>query len=172
MNVITWEDARQSDPRIVSIMASPRLHRIRRFVHYAKIHISPRSCFADHRTLTLLTLESELRIESRGILQLRDVFTHVHPEQPFSSAALAACHLLSGLFIVSISSFSSILDSHSLCALRHNYTATCQLSCGPDEYAMVLRLFLETMFPWVDMLDSWLYEGLLCDPYDEFMIVQ
>lgn len=48
----------------------------------------------------------------------------------------------------------------------------CQITHPPGDYAVVLELLFDSMMPMVDMIDSWLFEGCVRDPYDEFFVVE
>jgi hypothetical protein len=41
-----------------------------------------------------------------------------------------------------------------------------------DEYPVLLRLFVDTSRPYLEMIDGWMTRGVLKDPFDEFMIKQ
>lgn len=36
---------------------------------------------------------------------------------------------------------------------------------------MLLYIFTGTLFPYIEGLDSWLFEGTLDDPYDEVILI-
>lgn len=39
--------------------------------------------------------------------------------------------------------------------------------CQGDLYQMLLSLFVGTLLPYLRGLDSWLYDGILDDPFEE-----
>lgn len=71
----------------------------------------------DLRVLTLLALESEIRVEGRRIQLLRDVFLHVRPEQPDTSPAATATRLLSSLCVIFFGLLFRVLLARLYCNL-------------------------------------------------------
>ena len=47
-----------------------------------------------------------------------------------------------------------------------------QQTRSPQDFATCLHIFVHTLRPILDMLDSWLFEGTLEDPCNEFMITR
>jgi len=40
-----------------------------------------------------------------------------------------------------------------------------------EAYHMLLAIFAESLLPYLEGLDSWLYEGILDDPYEEVCVI-
>lgn len=40
-----------------------------------------------------------------------------------------------------------------------------------EDYQMLLHLFIGSMLPYIEGLDSWLFEGTLDDPYEEVIVM-
>lgn len=38
-----------------------------------------------------------------------------------------------------------------------------------DAYKMLLYIFIGSLLPWIQGLDSWLFEGILDDPFEEVL---
>ena len=37
---------------------------------------------------------------------------------------------------------------------------------------MLLYLFVGSLLPYIECIDSWIHEGILDDPYDEVILIQ
>lgn len=44
---------------------------------------------------------------------------------------------------------------------------TCADDVQVEEYQMLLHIFVGSLLPYIEGLDSWLFEGMLDDPYEE-----
>ncbi|GMH04061.1 hypothetical protein Nepgr_005900 [Nepenthes gracilis] len=57
---------------------------------------------------------------------------------------------------------------HILDYLYQKLHEVCLVRCGEEEaYLMLLYLFVGSALPYIESLDSWLYDGILHDPYNE-----
>ncbi|XP_021732255.1 uncharacterized protein LOC110699027 isoform X5 [Chenopodium quinoa] len=57
---------------------------------------------------------------------------------------------------------------HILDQLYKKLNETCLVQGGEeDAYRMLLYLFLGSLLPYIEILDSWIFEGILDDPYNE-----
>lgn len=45
-------------------------------------------------------------------------------------------------------------------------------SLQEDALSMLLYIFTGTLFPYIEGLDSWLFEGNLDDPYEEVFLIE
>ncbi|KAI6688966.1 hypothetical protein NL676_025794 [Syzygium grande] len=63
---------------------------------------------------------------------------------------------------------ASEVAAHILDSLYKRLDETCLVQGGEEEaYQMLLYLFVGSVLPYIEGLDSWLYEGILDDPFEE-----
>ncbi|XP_060199507.1 uncharacterized protein LOC132627910 isoform X1 [Lycium barbarum] len=66
----------------------------------------------------------------------------------------------------SISAMATVV--HILNYLYKKLTEVCLVQGGEeDAYRMILHAFVSSLLPYIEGLDSWLYEGILDDPFEE-----
>ncbi|XP_021771134.1 gamma-tubulin complex component 5-like isoform X1 [Chenopodium quinoa] len=62
---------------------------------------------------------------------------------------------------------------HILDQLYKKLNETCLVQGGEEEaYRMLLYLFLGSLLPYIEILDSWIFEGILDDPYNELFFYE
>ncbi|XP_056693277.1 uncharacterized protein [Spinacia oleracea] len=62
---------------------------------------------------------------------------------------------------------------HILDHLYKKLNETCLVQGGEEEsYRMLLYLFLGSLLPYIEILDNWIFEGILGDPYNELFFYE
>ncbi|KAL6847272.1 hypothetical protein ACP4OV_023125 [Aristida adscensionis] len=110
------------------------------------------------RTVTLLGLTDSMSSLFSGAEHLSQVVHGVVPDRFWDSGTHMA---------------SSEVSVHILNHLFKKLNEVCLVEDGEGEpYHMLLVIFAGSLLPYLQCLDSWLYDGILDDPYEEFTIDQ
>ncbi|CAN6343619.1 unnamed protein product [Urochloa humidicola] len=106
-----------------------------------------------NRTITLLGLTDSMSSLCSGAEHLSQVVHGAVPDGFWDSGELMA---------------SSEVTVHILNHLFKKLNEVCLVEDGEGEpYHMLLVLFVGSLLPYLQCLDSWLYDGILDDPYEE-----
>ncbi|OEL34718.1 hypothetical protein BAE44_0004266 [Dichanthelium oligosanthes] len=106
-----------------------------------------------NRTITLLGLTDTMSSLCSGAEHLSQVVHGAVPDGFWDSGALMA---------------SSGVSVHILNHLFKKLNEVCLVEDGEGEpYHMLLVIFAGSLLPYLHCLDSWLYDGILDDPYEE-----
>jgi gamma-tubulin complex component 5 len=106
-----------------------------------------------NRTITLLGLTDSMSSLCSGAEHLSQVVHGVVPDGFWDSGALMA---------------SSEVSVHILNHLFKKLNEVCLVEDGEGEpHHMLLVIFAGSLLPYLQCLDSWLYDGILDDPYEE-----
>lgn len=111
-----------------------------------------------HRVPTLLGMSNSLSSLCSGAEYLLQVVNQAVPREYLESissipAAEVAIHVLDYLY----------MKLHEVCLVQG----------GEEEaYQMLIYLFVGSLLPYIESIDSWLYEGILNDPFNEMFFFQ
>ena len=62
------------------------------------------------------------------------------------------------------------------CFILYEYLGLCNANLEPvliqgDAYQMLVHIFVGSLLPYIEGLDSWLFEGTLDDPFEEVILI-